>query len=75
MAMVKQSDAFDRAAECERLMNSETDLARKAAYQSLRDMWIELANECASMSPEEFAKHFADIEQIQAGFQEATKKG
>ncbi len=73
--MAKQSDVFDKAAECERLMNLETDEVRKAAYQSVRSMWIELANEFALMTPEEFAKHFDDIDKIQAGFQEATKNG
>ncbi len=34
---------------------------------------MELANKCASMSPEEFAKHFADIEQIHTRFQNAKK--
>jgi hypothetical protein len=60
---------FDKAAECERLMNSQTDEVQKSAYRSLREMCIDLANESASMSAEELARRFQDLDQIQTRFQ------
>ncbi len=69
--MVKQSDVFNKAAECERLM--ETHEVQRTAYRSLRDMWMNLGNESALMSPEEFARQFDDLDQIQTRFQNAKK--
>lgn len=71
--VVNQSDAFDRAAECERLMNLQTDEVQREAYRSLREMWISLANECPSMSPKEIERHFADLTEIQTTFQNSKK--
>ncbi len=72
-AVVKQSDAFDKAAECERLMNLEADEVQKSAYRSLREMWINLANDSVSMIPKEFARQFADLDEIHTRFKNAKK--
>ncbi len=72
--MFKQSDAFNRAAECERLMNLEADEVQRKAYQSFRDRWISLANESPSMSPGEFALQFNDLDQIQTRFQNRNER-
>ncbi len=71
--MLKQSDAFDRAAECERLMKSERDEVQRSAYRSLMEMWIKLANESALMGPEEFARQFEELEQIHTRFLNGKK--
>ena len=67
--MPSQSDVFNKAAECDRLMNLQTDEVQKSTYRCLREMWIALANECASLSPEKFAREFDELEQILTGFQ------
>jgi hypothetical protein len=71
--MFKQSDVFNRAAECERLMNLETDEIRRSAYRSLLELWIKLANECTSMGPKKLAREFDDLDQIQTSFQNGKK--
>lgn len=71
--MLTGSDAFTKAAECEQLMTLETDEVQRSAYRALKDMWINLANDCASMSPKEFARQFDDLDQIQTAFQNAKK--
>lgn len=65
--MASQSELFAKAAECELLMERERDEVRNTAYRLLRDMWIGLANECASMSSEELALEVASIDKIQLG--------
>jgi hypothetical protein len=65
--MSKQSELFDRAAECERLRNLETDKIKKTTFRLLRDMWIVLANEIGTMPAEHLAKEIARIEEIQEG--------
>jgi len=42
--MSSQSDLFNKATECERLMNLEADEDKKPAFKLLREMWIALAN-------------------------------
>jgi hypothetical protein len=66
-AMSTKTDLFDRAAECERLMNLATEADKKTRFRLLRDMWIALANESGSMSAEELAQRIADIDKIQNG--------
>lgn len=60
-AVVNQSNAFNKAAECERLMNVQTNEIKRSACRALREMWINLANDFASMSPEEFARWFDEL--------------
>jgi hypothetical protein len=72
-AMPSQSDVFNKAAECERLMNLQTDDIQKSAYRCLLELWIALANECASMSPNKFAREFDDLQQILTRFQDAKR--
>ncbi len=72
--MSEQRDAFNKAAECERLVNLETDEVQRTAYRALRDMWISLANECVSMTPGEFVRQLNDLDQIQTGFQERQER-
>jgi hypothetical protein len=58
--MTGRAKLFDRAAECELLMD--------AAYDpEFRDMWIMLANESATMSADYMNRQIADIERLQRG--------
>jgi len=58
--MTGRAKLFDRAAECELLMD--------AAYDpEFRDMWIMLANESATMSADYMKRQIADIERLQRG--------
>jgi hypothetical protein len=43
--MTDQTDLFDRAAECERMMNLASDPDEKEILKQCRDMWIALAND------------------------------
>jgi hypothetical protein len=70
---MKQSDVFNKAAECEWLLRLETDELQRSAYRSLIDLWIALANECDSMSPKKFSQEFDDLDQIQTRFQKGRK--
>jgi hypothetical protein len=65
--MSGQAELFDRAAECNRLMNLESNEDRKTAFRLLGEMWIALANECPGMSAERLAKEISSIEEIQNG--------
>ena len=67
--MSEQSNLFDRAADCERLMSLSCDLVKRESLKQLRDMWIDLANESASMSAQELAKEIISIEAIQSGLE------
>jgi hypothetical protein len=64
--MSSQSDLLNKAAECERLMNLETNEDKKLAFKLLREMWIAVANESATLEPEELARQIASVEKIQA---------
>jgi hypothetical protein len=65
--MSGQADLFERAAECERLMDAASDPDRKESLKQLRDMWIALANENATMPTEFLAKQIAELEKLQLG--------
>jgi hypothetical protein len=65
--MSRQSKLFDRAANCERLMNLSS--VNKEIFKQLRDMWIALANESTSMSAKDLAKEINSIEAIQSGLE------
>ena len=65
--MSEQSKLFDRAAECERLMNLSSDPVNRETLKQLRDMSIALANGSTSMSAQELAKEIISIEAIQSG--------
>jgi hypothetical protein len=64
--MRRQFDLFDRAADCERLMNASSSETRKMRFRELRDLWITLANESAAMSKRALLKEIAVIEKIQS---------
>jgi hypothetical protein len=67
--MSSQVDLSNKAGECERLMNLEADEVKKLALRLLREIWIALANESATMDPKEVARQIAYIEKIQATVQ------
>ena len=66
--MSRQSCLFDRAAQCNRLIELETDVVRKTELGLLRQMWIALANESPSMTEQELAREIVVIEQLQSAF-------
>jgi len=47
-------------------MNLETNEDKKLAFKLLREMWIAVANESATLEPEELARQIASVEKIQA---------
>ena len=65
--MTEQANLFDRAAECERLMDAASDANERETIKLFRDMWIMLANESATMSADYVTKQIADIERLQRG--------
>jgi hypothetical protein len=67
--MAKQSDLFDRAADCERLMGATYDPIIRETLKQLRDMWIALANESATMPADHMTKKIAEIEKLRLGFE------
>jgi hypothetical protein len=64
--MPRQSELFDRAAECERLMSRVSDPVKKATLEQLRNLWIALANESPSFTRQVLAREIAAIERIQS---------
>jgi hypothetical protein len=70
---MKQTDAFNKAAECERSMRLETDELQKSAYRSLMGLWVALGNNYASISPQQFELEFDDLDQIQTRYQNGKK--
>ncbi|HLH97155.1 MAG TPA: hypothetical protein VKW08_18750 [Xanthobacteraceae bacterium] len=69
--MTRQSELFDRAADCERLMSVASDPARRGVLKQLRDMWIALANESEVNPLRDLAKEIAAMDNIQASLHEA----
>ena len=65
--MTGQAHLFDRAADCERLMDATSDPDEKEAFRQLRDMWIALANESPTMPADDMNRKIADIEKLQQG--------
>ena len=68
--MPRQSELFDRAAECERLMDSVSDPVKKATLEQIRNLWIALANESPNFTTEVLAREIAMIERIQSSFRD-----
>lgn len=64
--MGRQSDLFERAAECERMIKLAYDPQRQKVFKELRDLWISLANESASFSDPAFAVQVERVEDIQS---------
>jgi hypothetical protein len=63
--MISQADLFDKATSYERLARAEGDEIRKKVWLLLRDMWIALANDSATISEEGLAMEVAAaVEQI-----------
>jgi hypothetical protein len=59
---------FDRATECDRLMNLASDPSKKEALKKLRDMWMALANnESMSMSLPQLAQAIEELNKKQSG--------
>ena len=72
--MSRQSELFDRASECERLMRLTSDPVKKQTFKQLRDMWIALANESTWMSGQALTKEITTIEEIQTALDDAGSK-
>jgi len=54
-------DPWERAADCDRLMNAAADPSRRAIFEKLREMWITLGNEKAMMTEAELATEIEAI--------------
>jgi hypothetical protein len=67
MIMTEQANLFDRAADCERLMEAAFDPTIKETFKQLRDMWIMLANQSPAMSADYATEQIAGIESLQRG--------
>jgi hypothetical protein len=62
-AVLHQSDIFERAAECERAIQT-ADPQRKVVLGMLREMWIAIGNESPYLSPSMLDKQIGTLEQI-----------
>jgi hypothetical protein len=65
--MSRQTELFERAAQCERLSQLASDPVKKAAFQQLRDTWIALANASLGLNEPSLAEEVAAIEALQLG--------
>jgi hypothetical protein len=63
-------DPWERAADCDRLMDTATDPTRKAIFAKLRELWIVLGNEKAMMSEGELAAEIESISRLHADLTE-----
>ena len=70
--MSRQSELFDRAAECGRWMQLTSDPDMQSVIRLLRDLWIVLGNECEFMSERELVTRISTIEEIQSNIMENT---
>ncbi|HLH96707.1 MAG TPA: hypothetical protein VKW08_16460 [Xanthobacteraceae bacterium] len=57
-----------RAAECRRLMDAETDELRKMAFRLLCEMWLSLAQARAGMTKEELDRQIAELDRMQVDY-------
>ncbi len=64
--MGRQSELFRRAAECERLMDLAASRTRKGLFKQMRDIWIQLANECPNLSVGALAEGTLAIGELQS---------
>jgi hypothetical protein len=70
--MSRQSELFDRAAECGRWMQATSDPDRQWIIRLLRDLWIALGNDCEFMSEREPVIQISAIEEIQSSIVKNT---
>ncbi len=71
--MGRQSELFRRAAECERLMHLAARPAKKQLFKQMRDMWIQLANECPNLSVGALAGGTIAIGELQSVVEEVGR--
>jgi hypothetical protein len=57
---------LDKIAECERLVTLTGDPDEMLKFKLLRDMWVALVNESASMPSYQLTDEIAAIEEIEA---------
>lgn len=69
--MARQSELFDKAADCERLMIAASDPEKREVLKQLRNMWIALANESEVMPARTLAHEIAAMENVQASLDHA----
>jgi hypothetical protein len=70
--MSRQSELFDRAAECGRWMQLTSDPDMQSVIRLLRDLWMALGNECEFMSERELVTRISAIEEIQSSIVKNT---
>ena len=61
-----QMDPWERAAECERYLQTEVDLTRREILANVRDLWIGLANARNLLTGAEFDQQIKTLDSIQA---------
>ena len=74
--MIRQSELFDHAADCEQHMKV-VGSAKQATFRLLRDLWIALASESATMPTDRLVREIAALKKMQAAaeWQFARVKG
>jgi hypothetical protein len=60
-ATMSRIDPWEKAADCERAIQSAADPQQKTILKNLRYLWIALANESECMSADEFARESETI--------------
>ena len=58
---MSQIDPWEKAADCERAVQTAADPQQKKILKKLRYLWIALANESDCMSADEFAREIEVI--------------
>ena len=61
-----QMDPWERAAECERYLQTEVDSTRREIFTNVRDLWIGLANARNFLTGAEFDQQIKTLDSIQA---------
>ena len=61
-----QIDPWERAAECERYLQTEVDSTRREIFTNVRDLWIGLANARNFLTGAEFDQQIKTLDSIQA---------
>ena len=67
-------DPWERAADCDRLMNAATDPTRRAIFAKLRELWVGLGNEQGMMSEGELTTEIEIIGRLHADLTEGRDR-
>jgi hypothetical protein len=70
--MTRQSELFNRAADCELLRNVASDPYERLTLRLMRNQWITLANESVGMPERALENEIAELDEIQSGLESSA---